>query len=209
MKWVMVIAAMLTLPALAFGAASFTLEINGGGSEITIADLITASGLLSVNVGIDADDPSAGFDVALAASTDDDVTMVTRTMHLGYWSASKLDKALFTTYKMLKTSALGDQNLGGVYDYINCSWSVAEVANTQTVNLSIDTAAVTTYLATNDSYAISISGAGLTGLHILDDSTPSVDVYDTGATLAQVLITPEPASLLLLIGALPFLRRRR
>ena len=129
-------------PALAFGGASFQLKGNVGAqsglAEIDITDLEAAGGVMSVDIGITTTAAGCGgFDVSLAASTDDVIMMTGRTVNWTYWRASIADKALFTTYKMLKTSALSIQNLGGTYTYPGYSWSPAQVAHCMTVDLSV------------------------------------------------------------------------
>jgi len=210
MKWFMAIAAVLTVPALAFAGASFTLTGNVGTSTgvttLTIDELNAAGGVMSVDLGISTSVGCAGFDVALGTDTDDVFQMTGRTVHLSYWSESKSDKSLFTTNKLLKASPIGDQNLGGTYSYPGGSWPGyygTSPADAMTVDLKM-VGTITSF-----PYAISIAGAGVTGLTILDNSSPVQDIYDSSVPLAQVVITPEPASMLLLIGALPFLRRRR
>ena len=121
------------------------------------------------------------------------------TRRLAYFSPSKLDQSLFTDYPDLKTSALAGQNLGGTYAYSGSGWTPSPVL-TQTVTLK--------YAPTvpGGSYTLSLGSPGFAGMIVLDQDS---EIADMGSAPVFYLNIPEPASMLLLAGALPFLRRRR
>ena len=200
MKWFMAIAVVLTVPVMAYGAATFTLT-SGGSAAITVDPGVA----FPVELGITHDFSTGvpGFDVGPTASTDDVFKMISRTVGLAYWNPNSLDKTIFTNNPDLKTAALSGQNLGGTYNYPGYYWT-AEPLATQTIQMSGDTPGV---------HTLSLGQAGAANVVIqeaLPGQTPASQNGFTGPMpTLTVTITPEPASMLLLVGALPFLRRRR
>ena len=201
MKWFMGIAAVLTLPALAFGNASFTLT-SGGNSAITI----DPNDSFVVDVAIVMDGTTTtncqGFDMALIVTDGNDLFKQTsQSIAIKYFGPTSDDKSLFTVNPLLKTAALAGQNLGGTYTYSAYpGWSASPLAITA-VTVQAQASAVA------GTYTVSLDGPGAASLNILDQ-TGAFAVVGAAPTLS-VTITPEPASMLLLVGALPFLRRRR
>ena len=199
MKWFMAIGAVLVLPALAFGGASYTLT-SGGSSAITIDTKVSSTFTVDIGITHDYTEGVGGFNCALNASVSDVFSQTGRTVHLSDWDANTLDGKLFTGNPLIKTAALAGQDLGGIcVAYPSYVWSGSPLA-TQTVNMSTT--------ASPGVYTLSLGSPGLAGLNVFMGAEGTEADVGAAPTL-EVTVIPEPASMLLLVGALPFLRRRR
>jgi hypothetical protein len=199
MKWFMAIGAVLVLPALAYGGASLTLTVGGSGTTGATAITIDPDDSFTLDLGVIHDfSYFAGFNAGLQCDTADVFKALSRTVHLSNWSANKTNKNLFTEQPWLKTSALAEQDYGAIHD--TSYWSGSPL-DTQTITLDTEAS------VTPGVYNITLGSPGLAGLNVMDESY-TLYAPDSVGTF-EVTITPEPASMLLLIGALPFLRRRR
>jgi hypothetical protein len=206
MKWMMAVGAVLAVPALAFGAASYTLTAGGSGTDgtatITVCKLTDPC--FSVDLGIDQDDAigCALFGGALAASANDTFYVTGRTMNVDdAYLATVNNKWTNNNNKWLETTPHSGQNFGAIKNVYY--WPASDFPKVvETIDLCVDPD------APNGNYTISIGDPG-GGIYIGDytgenEQTP----LDSSATVT-VHVIPEPASLLLLAGVLPFLRRRR
>ena len=200
MKWFMAIAAVLALPAMAFGAASFSLT-SGGASAITIAP----NDSFDVNVTINYSSPVTGitgFDAGLSASTDNIFQCTARSWVLTKASSTRSD-SWFTSaayYNDVYVNPVANQNIGGIRSI--GAWTDPSPLDCE--NLSLYNA-----IGTPGVYTLTLVSPGAAGLNILDGQSPAQKIDGVTSSTLQVTITPEPASMLLLVGALPFLRRRR
>jgi hypothetical protein len=208
MKWIMAMGAVLAIPALAFGAASYTLTAGGSGMDgattITVCKLTDPC--FSIDLGISQSDVNgvAGFDGALEASSNDVFYASARS-----WVVLEVDENTVTsvllndTNKWLETSAHPGQNVGAINNGATIGYWPADdfpqVMETITICVDPD--------AKNGTYTITVGDAG-GGVAIYDGMG---DYEQTPLTIGsyEVVVIPEPASMLLLAGLLPFLRRRR
>lgn len=193
MKWIMAIAAVLAIPALAFGAASFTIT-SGGSSAITIAP----GASFVVDIGISHDFVGvSGMDMALISSSSGIFSSTARTYAITQLQKSvPSDLVIFnTTNAPMLTSGLNGQNLGGTHSTNYWAGSPLDVVDVTVQEVG----------GIPGTYNITLGPAG-TAWTVLDQYYSIV--VPTAGTLS-VTVVPEPASMLLLIGALPFLRRRR
>ena len=206
MKWIMAIGAVLAIPALAFGAASYTLTAGGSGMSGATAVTIDPGDSFSIDLGITQEGTGvAAFDGALTASSNSTFYVTGRTWFL---EGGANGENVYTpnwvndTNKWLETSAHAGQNFGSVKPGSYAYWA-ASVFPSVTQTIDLDSSAI----AEAGTYTISMGSAG-GGIQIYDsDGVAKQETLTLGSY--QVTITPEPASMLLLAGALPFLRRRR
>lgn len=179
MKKYVLVLAMLAVPAMAFGQTASMSLVVGGSSEITADGL--DSGVLLELVIDSADTNVAGYDVWLTAS------------QAGVLSLSGETKSVITGF--VYGSANGTLNpTSGTTSGLNMSgdtppsaWPATIISWTLTSIGDLDLP-VTIDIGTN------LSAAGGVAFEV---SKTSLE------------IVPEPATMLLLAGALPFLRRRR
>ena len=206
MKWIMVMGAVLALSPVAFGAAHFSLA-TAGGSATAISVLPGTT--ISVDLNVVADDTIASFSAFLNASATGVIDGSTRT-----WKSPPGD-AFFES---------GADDLGGGLDTL--SLDIGGVSNTsadwassctiETFSLIVDAGA--------ENQTLTITVAEDPTLSAYVEYSPGStegefgDGYEYGTVMGgteltfgsyEVNIIPEPASMLLLAGALPFLRRRR
>lgn len=201
MKSIMVIAAVLAMPALAFGAASFTLTVGGTGTSGPTSMLVPAPGeSFTLDIGIVHDlDGVSGFDFGLIASAPDIFTSISRTTHLSDLDLSvPTDVTLFnTTNAPMYTTALAQQNLGGIHS--SSYWTGAPL---DIVTVTVQFAPT----ATVGQCTISLGSPGASGLNILDQN---YDFVTVGSAPVFTFYIPEPASMLLLAATMPLVCRRR
>ena len=201
MKWIMAMAAVLALPALALGAASFSLEVGG---ETAIEICKTTDPAFTIDLFVDQDDANgtAGFGGALEASTNGVFYVTSKIFQL------KGPKYLLTTGPVFKNDTNKwlspmTKNFGFMSESANGYFNAGQFpAKAVTMGAKVPAD------APNGTYTISIGDPG-GGIMISNyDGSGDQTPMDSTATL-QVTVVPEPASMLLLVGALPFLRRRR
>ena len=206
MKWMMAMGAVLAMPALAFGAASFTL--TGGGTGIEGTTAITVCKLtdpcFSIDLGVISGDPLgvALFGGALAASANDTFYVTGRSFNINNRTLATTTKVWINdTNKWLETTPHPGQNFGVMHDvYYWMASTFPRVMETMDICVAPD--------APNATYIISLGDPG-GGIYIGDSSGDGQQLpLDYSATFA-VTVVPEPASMLLLAGVLPLLRRRR
>ena len=202
MKWMMAIGAVLAMPALVFGyvgTANFTLE-SSGNTSITI----DPGDPFSLDIAIDwsGAENIYGDDAALTASTSNVFMMTSRTHGSGVSgniTANRTDAVILSdANKWLKTAADATQDLGG--EFQSTEWTQNPL---QYSTIGIDSADA----IAPGVYTITMGSPGLAGLNVLEGV--GLEFMDTSSDTFTVTVTPEPASMLLLVGALPFLRRRR
>ena len=199
MKWIMAMVAVLALPALAFGAASITLTEHGGtGTSISVAQ----GGSVWIDVQIDFDDTAGcgGFNFGLREATGGIFDITDRNMPLGSFNAISPPPDM----PWAVANAFNATNVGGAH-------TVSAWAHTGSDQVFLELEITAGAAATLATYTVD-PGRTISAV------PTSVSVYqsdgltqDTPLTLAgiDITVTPEPASMLLLAGALPFLRRRR
>ena len=206
MKWVMTVGAVLAIPALAFGAASFTLTAGGTGvngtTSITVCKLTAPA--FSIDLGIVQDDTLGAslFGGALAASANDTFYVTGRSFNINNRQLATTTKVWINAdNKWLETDAHPGQNFGVMHD--TYYWMASTFPRVmETMNLQVSAT------APNATYIISISNPN-GGIYIGDHTAEAHQLpLDSSATV-EVTVIPEPASMLLLAGLLPFLRRRR
>ena len=211
MKWIMAMGAVLAIPVLAFGAASYTLTNGGSGmagaTAITVCKLTDPS--FSIDLGITQGDANgvSGFDGAMQASSNNVFYMTARTWLLASDVDENTGPATLTndTNKWLETSPHPGQNIGCIHKAdLNPMgyWPAGDWPQVaERMTFSVDSN------APNATYTITVGDAG-GGVAIYDGMG---DYEQTPLTIGtyEVTVIPEPASMLLLAGLLPFLRRRR
>ena len=202
MKWIMAMGAVLAIPALAYGAASFTLTAGGSGTAGATAVTIDPGDSFSIDLGITQEDAYgvAGFGGALQASANGQFYITGRS-----WLVSNADENTATsvllndTNKWLADDPFPGQNVGAIEE-VTGYWPAGDfpqVMETFIIQTNSDPGV----------YTITIGDAG--GGILIADGMGEVEQTPLTIGSYQVTITPEPASMLLLAGALPFLRRRR
>ena len=203
MKWIMVMGAVLALSPVAFGAASFSLTESGGSATAVNAQAGTT---ISVDLHMTAASTVKVFSLGLLGSTSGIFDVSART-----WDAAlgAPDDDINFVGSALDSPTANAGALREVGKPFPAGPSVLE-----TIDLDIDSGATL-----NTKYTISMVAPGTGGNIYVSyedgtsgDSAPGVDACALGdVTLStyDVTIVPEPASMLLLAGALPFLRRRR
>lgn len=202
MKWIMAMGAVLAIPALAYGAASFTLTAGGSGTAGATAVTVDPGDSFGIDLGIVQGDANgtAGFGGALQASANDQFYITGRSWHIAYADANTTDTTLLNdTNKWLVDDAHPGQNIGAINDETGY-WPAGDfpqVVETFTIQTNSDPGV----------YTITIGDAG--GGILISDGLGEDEQTPLTIGSYQVTITPEPASMLLLAGALPFLRRRR
>ena len=203
MKWIMVMGAVLALSPVAFGAASFSLTESGGsatavnaqaGTTISLDFSMTAASTVkTVSLGL----LSSGTGIFEVSARDWDSALGTPDDDPAFEDPGALDSPT--------------ADVGGLRDATPLPFP-AGPSVLSTFDLDIDSGATL-----NQTYTITMVGPGSAGSIYVNyedgtsgDSGGGYD-YGTNVTLGsyEVTIVPEPASMLLLAGALPFLRRRR
>ena len=209
MKWIMAMGAVLAIPALAFGAASYTLTAGGSGMGGATAVTIDPGDSFSIDLGIIQGDDNgvSAFDAAMQASANSVFFMTARSWVLSSDVDENVGPATLTNEanKWFQTTPHSGQNVGAIHKADvdpNGYWPAADfpqVVETITVG--------TLGTVSGGIYTITLGDAG-GGIAIYDGMG---DYEQLPLTIGeyQVTITPEPASMLLLAGAVPFLRRRR
>lgn len=183
MKKYVAILALLAMPALAMAGTANTLDLLSGGSSTVAAD---PGSSITVNVVLDTTEPQgvAGYGLSATASSAGvfDITSETRSVIVAFPSGSAVG-GLDVTSPV--SSCIEFVNVpAGSFPATILTWEVAVDAN-----------------AAAGDYTIIASGPGIS-------TTGGVAIPVTLGALT-VTVTPEPATMLLLAGALPFLRRRR
>ena len=201
MKCIMAMVAVLALPALAFGAASMSLTAHG--SSATTVSVVKGNSVV-IDLQIDFDDTLGceGFNLALREATGGVFDITARSMPLGHFGPLVDDETLFP-YDVADDNVLG--NLGGDHkDAGHWAYTGSDQVFLELTLLADASATETTYTVMpgrfNKFVAASVS---------VKDNTGLVDQTPLGLNGIDICVTPEPASMLLLVGALPFLRRRR
>ena len=185
MKYVMVIVALLAVPAIAFAGTANTLDLlSGGSASVSVAQ----GGTLTVDAILDLSVPAAGYQFQLQASATGafDVT------------ADVASTVIFVGGMPLGTAVGGldtTSGITGVMGFVDQP-AASFPATIRTFTIVVDAAAPV------GMYTISP-----VGVVVADALAMSVPL--TSITGLAVNVTPEPATMLLLAGALPFLRRRR
>ncbi len=202
MKWIVAMVAVLAVPALAFGGASMTLTEHGTSAT---AISVAKGGSVVIDLQVDFDDTlgCGGFNLALreAAGTIFDITA--RNMPLGNFMPVDSDGTILPVD--VDTTTI--YNLGGIHDIKYGAW-----AWTGSDQVFLELTLSVPANAPLGMYTINLGAANpvLPFLISVKDHTGLAD--QTPLTTAGIDIfvgLPEPASMLLLAGALPFLRRRR
>ena len=198
MKWIVVMGAVLALSPVAFGAASFTLTESGTTATAVYAE---AGDTISIDLHMTAESSVDAIGLALEASTTGIFDVSARTWASGL--GVPIDQPTFLSDPGLDTKT----NNAGAASQTGFPFP-AGPSVLETIDLDIDTG------ADDGVYIISIAdpGGGLYVQYVDTGAGENNDGYDYGEGLIlgtfEVTI-PEPASMLLLVGALPFLRRRR
>ena len=201
MKWIMAMAAVMAVPAMALGAASFSLSVGGATAiEVNPAD---DPATFALDLFIDQDDANgtAGFGGALEASTNGVFYVTSKAMQLdGPFFLLTLGPVFKNdTNKWLSPRTA---NFGAMSSSANGYWNAGQFpGKAVTIGMAVPAG------APNGVYTISIGDPG-GGIYISNYDGEGSQTPLTTSSL-QVTVVPEPASMLLLVGALPFLRRRR
>ena len=196
MKWIMAMAAVLAVPALALGAASFALDV-GGETAIEICKTTDPSFTLSLGITQDDANGCGGFGGALQASANG-VFEVTKRI----WTipGPRFDGA--TNVQMKGFISPMTKNFGSISMNDNGYWNAAFFpAEVEKFNITIPAT------TPNGVYTICIGDPG-GGIYVMNYDGSGNQAPLT-SNCVEVTVVPEPASMLLLVGALPFLRRRR
>jgi len=204
MKWIMAMVAVLALPGLAFGAASMTLTEHGGSA--TTAEIGTSAGTIVIDLQVDFDDTlgCAAFSLALRESpgTVFDITGRAAAGPLvGNFTPTTADATLLpVSVDTTTVNELGGIHSSGAWAYTGSDQVFLELTLSYPAGLTLGNKYTVYPGPTNPALPFLISVKDNTGL-----------ANQTPLTTAGIEITvvPEPASILLLVGALPFLRRRR
>ena len=202
MKWIMVMGAVLALSPVAFGAASFTLTESGGSATAIEAEAGTT---ISLDFQLTGEGTADVVSFGLEASSTGifDVSGQTWATALG---AVQVEPK-FLSIPGLDTKSYDGGGMAATGKAFPAGPSVLET-------IDLDIAAGATL---NQTYTITLVNPLPSGMLLVQYTDTGLgensDGYDYGAGLTlgsyEVTIVPEPASMLLLVGALPFLRRRR
>ena len=198
MKWIMVMGAVLALSPAAFGAATFTLTESGGSATAVDAQ---PGDTISVDLHMTAASAAKVFSLGLLQSNTGIFDVSARTWNSG---GAPVDDPTFVSSVTSLDSPTSDAGATAQTTF------PAGPSVVETFDLDINGGAA------NGVYTITMVGPGQAGMIYVQyadgTSGDSMAGYDYGSdvTLGTFQVTvPEPASMLLLAGALPFLRRRR
>lgn len=203
MKKLIALVLILALPSFAFGAGAYSVVETGGTAAASIAPG-TAS--LSLDIVLTVDEANIGFGGALEGPAG--VTIVSRTMAAPVSAAEWLQNS--TDAQLVGSSLSAKWDFGAV-DTVSQSFGPGAVKLvTLVVNPSLLAPGVY-QLRVGDSTNLppSLGGAtdNNTGWYAPASLFGLPVTADAGAAFT-LTVTPEPVTMLLLAGALPFLRRR-
>jgi hypothetical protein len=210
MRKFVIIAALLMVPAMANAAVTIGLTDGGGGASVTYADTasVPASINLDVTIGVSASEIVTAFGYWLTESSSAGMEITARTRYLpSPWATTSPDTLIPFPPPGQPGVLDDDQNdldptnnkdigeSGGGTGYFMATTLV------HTLTISLPALAEGTYVITP-----SDSPAGA-GLEWVDMYLVGQDYAAIGSYTIEVL--PEPSALLLLLGMVPMLRRRK
>jgi len=183
-KYAMVVLALLAIPAFAFAGTANTMALTVGGSA---SASVAQGGTLTVDLVMDSAVPAAGYQLELQAS-----------------AAGAFD---VTADVASATLFAGGLPLGSAVGGLDTTSATTGVLGFSDVPAESSPGTVRTF-------TIAVDAAAPVGMYTIDpiNVVVSDSMANSIATTVSGLcvnVTPEPASMLLLAGALPFLRRRR
>jgi len=203
MKWFMTIGALLLTPAMALAAAGFTFSVT--------PTIVNPGETITVNLYVDTNGlPSNGFGTAINVDGEDILLATAQEFHMnggtdetgrwGYYPA--ISGVPYGTPLAPGGSMVGD--LIG----LEASGNIGILPSSSITSTGAQVAEHIDFQAqaTPGTYNMWLNAAG--GNYISGADNEPMPLEDMPDPI-QFEITPEPASMLLLIGALPFLRRRR
>ena len=203
MKWIMAMVAVLALPGLAFGAASMTLTEHGGSA--TTAEIGTLAGTIVIDLNVDFDDTLGcdGFNLALRETTGTVFEVTARSSPLTDFSPMTADGTLldYAVEDIFSMGNLGgERSSAGTWAHTGSDQVFLELTLSYPAGLTLGNTYTINPGRTNKVIATTVS---------VKDNTGLVDQTPLGLNGIDITVVPEPASMLLMVGALPFLRRRR